>query len=216
MNPPFVSTPELLPHCSSKGFSLMELLVVLGILGVVVVLAVPATGDLLRERALGSAVDRTWDAMAAARAEAVAGGSNVAFVLTSGRAEDLDGREAIMLLRLQRNLGDGQNWGWEQASNWRLLPSGIRVAPIHPGSFLSSNGSTVQIPAFGMIADALPPLNGMQVEDFVFLVFRPDGSVESGSAEPAIGFGLVRDSGEASAMALLLNPELGRARVVDL
>lgn len=198
-----------------RGFSIVELMTVVAVLSVLTAVVVPGVSGILQGQALRGASDRAWTAVTAARAEAISRQTNVALVITAGRSADPNQSEAIMLLAASRDGSAGAGgWTWEPASRWQKLPVGVEARPLETGSFLQSSAATPSIAAYGALADALPAIDGAPVDRFSYVVFRPDGSVDSGSANPVLAFRrLVVETGPE--MALVLSPDSGRARIVN-
>lgn len=71
------ATPKLLVGCTSRGFSLIELLIVVVILGVVAAIAAPNFQNTIENNRVNSAAEGMRDAIAVARTEAIRQGTQV-------------------------------------------------------------------------------------------------------------------------------------------
>ena len=203
-----------------RAFSLVELLSVIAILGILSALVAPALSGVLAGRNLAGAADRMWSAASMARAEALARQANVAMIVTLGRAQMdavTDAAEAVILMVAQpAGNGASGEWTWAPGTPWRHLPDKIEVSPVTAGSFLHSSDATPPAAAYAGIGEALPLLRGQSVDEFYYVIFRPDGSILAGSSSPALGFRRLNSRVTTPESALVLSPESGRARMVDL
>jgi prepilin-type N-terminal cleavage/methylation domain-containing protein len=222
MQPPIFSSPRrpknLLPSPAGKhlAFSLIELLTVMGILALLATVSVPSLSGIMKGRALSDASDKAWGAISAARQEAISRQANVAVVLTNGRSASPYKSDAFILLVASSSQNGGTvTWTWSPISRWLKLPIGIAVAP-EAASYLSSAQSTTPVAAYSGISGSIPRLEGETISDYSYVVFRPDGTVDSASANPVLGFRRLRPDASAAESALVLSPESGRARVVQL
>lgn len=75
-------------RCVTRGFSLMELMIVMLIVGVLMGFAVPAFSDFMQTSRLRSASSGLYEAMVIARSEAIKRGASVAVTPVAGRWAD--------------------------------------------------------------------------------------------------------------------------------
>ena len=77
-------------HAKSTGFSLVELMVTIAVLGVLVSLGMPSFRTMLRNAEIRTAAESVTNGLQRARAEAVARNANVQFVLGTGTSWTVD------------------------------------------------------------------------------------------------------------------------------
>jgi prepilin-type N-terminal cleavage/methylation domain-containing protein len=177
--------PNPPPTLKTAAFSLVELLAVVAVLAVLGSMAVPGLQSILKGRALRTASEQAWGAVSMARQEAISRQANVAVVLTTGRSSGSSEKSDALMLLVASPSASG--WTWTPCSKWIKLPSGVEAKP-EAGSYLSSATSTPSVAAYAGIASALSKIDGETVTNFTYVVFRPDGSVDSATANPVLGF----------------------------
>jgi prepilin-type N-terminal cleavage/methylation domain-containing protein len=200
---------------STRAFSLVELLTVVAVLAVLASVTVPGLQSILKGNALRTASERAWGTLSTGRQEAIARQANVAVVLTTWdrtNPAESDKPDAFMLLVASPS---GSGWTWTPGSKWIKLPAGVEAKP-ESGSYLSSATSNPAVAAYSGIAGVLPKIDGETVTDFTYVVFRPDGSVDSATANPVLGFRRLNSTATTTETALVLSPDSGRARFVEL
>jgi len=198
---------------NASAFSLIELLCVVAVLSILAAVTVPGLQSILKGNALRTASDRAWATLSTGRQEAVSRQANVAVVLTTGRSGASSHKaDAFLLLVASPN---GSGWTWAPASKWIRLPAGVEVKP-ESGSYLSSTTASPEVAAYAGISGVLPKIDGETVADFTYVVFRPDGSVDSATANPVLGFRRLNSTATTTETALVLSPDSGRARFVEL
>jgi prepilin-type N-terminal cleavage/methylation domain-containing protein len=125
--PPSFRRPRLTParYFARQGFSLVELLAVMGVLALLAGLTLPAFVSTSKSRELGLAATRVSHLMAAARTENWPGDADANF-------------RKMSVWRNDTTTGTG----WKQVSQWEELPSAVAfepVAPAYPANTTHSN-----------------------------------------------------------------------------
>ena len=110
-----------LPRCT--GFSLVELLVVIGVISMMLVLIAPAVTSLSKSSGRKSAVSNLMNALEQARSLAVSSGS-ATYVVFADQSTPADYRcRAFMVFQ------DRANFSQAAVTGWRFLPIGIAFRP---------------------------------------------------------------------------------------
>ena len=158
------------------AFSLVELMVVMGVISVVAAMIIPAVGNLGRSSGLSVASRQLADLARVTRTEAISKRSvmRLFFPMTGSTAD----YQRVVVLKRESG-GSGMNF--EQASGWTKLPEGIVFDTTNsqfqsnlPGNFIFSaldNRMTVT-------------LSGRQMTG-AFIEFVPTGAVRLGRSEPS-------------------------------
>jgi prepilin-type N-terminal cleavage/methylation domain-containing protein len=151
------------------GFSLVELLAVLAMVGTATVWLLPSLPGLLQSQARRSALDQIFASLSLARSIALSRGRPALWAVApagEGWPEDYALRAFAVFRGEQAD--PGADPFWVQETGWCRLPEGIFFDPATPGSSIPT-GWTAPCPLTGQ------PLNirGLQ--------FEPEGSLHSGS-----------------------------------
>lgn len=110
------------PHRSSSAFTLIEILVVVGIVLIMMGAAVPAFQNLGRATALGSAGNTVANLAAGARQNSTSKSVLTALVVLTGTNTEADFR-TVGLFEC------GVSGYWAQVGKWETLPIGIAIDP---------------------------------------------------------------------------------------
>jgi prepilin-type N-terminal cleavage/methylation domain-containing protein len=114
--------PAPLRHFFSRGFSLIELLMVMAIIAIISALVVPAVNGFGRSGALTTGGNLVANLANFARQEAVSKNTMTALVVLGAQGTTQDYR-AVAVLEYSPIVG------WSQVGNWEVLPVGILVDP---------------------------------------------------------------------------------------
>ena len=156
----------------TRGFSLPELLAVLGILAIASAWLIPSLPGLLRSHAMRSAVDQVLASLCLGRSLALTSGTPhlwAAVPASRGWPTEYPLR-AFAVFRLQNDTAAGDVPAaplWIQATPWKWLPEGILFEPRGPGPFRQPP-ETVRCP----VLEADLPVHG--------ITFAPDGTAAGG------------------------------------
>ena len=173
-----------------RAFSLVEILAVVAILSMLSGLVVTALPAVFSARASAQASTLTAELLASARQQALSHGEPVAVMFAKSFSSE--NRQAIMLLS---GSVEGTELKWQPASPWHRLAAGVRVDPVkHTAADVGGSGSTMVDSLYQSTARSLDipnptRLDGRQVSDYFFLIFRPDGSIDSPEIAPSIAVG---------------------------
>jgi prepilin-type N-terminal cleavage/methylation domain-containing protein len=171
--PPATANSRCLPGAVSnrRAFTLLELLVVIGIVGVLAGLSIPALG-LAGARKLETTGTRIGQLIEMAQQTAISRNSMVAVIAVQGEPP----RFALYELRPGNSTAAPTVQDWEQISKWEAIPEGLTLdlgaasgsaQPLKPGT---------EVFAFG---PPEPRMAGRPVAkaDFSYLVYLPSGSL---------------------------------------
>jgi prepilin-type N-terminal cleavage/methylation domain-containing protein len=139
------------PHPHLRGFSLLELLVVLTIMGLLASLGVLALKPLTSSQNLNSAGDKVAGLLAFAREEAIAKNTMTAVVLVTSPTQSTASYRTFSVweLALPATGGAPTSANWFQATKWQSLPFGTTLDSGSPSSnnFATSMTVTPALPA---------------------------------------------------------------------
>ena len=106
----------------SRAFSLLELLVVIGIIGLLMIVVMPAVKGLIAPSGYKAGVNQLVNALEQIRMSAIANGVNAYLAIPPDNApSDVKG-SAFMLLR---DAKDGETGPYVPLSRWQRMPAGI-------------------------------------------------------------------------------------------
>ncbi len=217
---PFSNLERTMASGKAPAFSLIELLSVMSIIMVLMSLAVPAINGITKGRALSHAIDKAWSATSYARQTAIATGLPVALILTKNR-QGTDPLKSDAFLSLKAQVSSDASgtrvWNWAPSGTWQKLPHGVQILDRANESDAHSFYELTSQPAsssYAILGNSVPKLEGESIADFVFVVFRPDGSVDSPSHVPFMEFKRLHSDVQTSDSALILSRETGRTRMV--
>lgn len=182
-----------------KGFSVIELLVVIGVMGVLLAIGVPALNGMMRSRNLSRGGITIIDALNIARQAAIARGVNTRFqILQVPDPRDGDPDKRFRMVRIHQLNVDSREWEMIQPA--RLLPAGI-YGDEEPAS------STILDP------DQLEDenINGQPAKAFS-MVFYPDGSTRM-DPNAIHSIKLVGKQSDADFLTIHIDPITGHTRI---
>ncbi len=150
---------------AAAGFSLVELLAVMGILALLMVMLVPAVSNFGKANALTSAGNQIASLAGHARQNAITKGAMTAMVFVT---EGPGSRRAVTIFEvLPREDGSAPGTNdWKQVTKWVNLPVGTAI-----------DTSWTTLP--DQTSLVLPPFlySGSSITSYDLVVFNPDGSV---------------------------------------
>lgn len=171
------------------GFSLLELLVVMGLIAILAAITLPAFSTIATGRSLETAGDGIINSMAIARQTALTMGHRTRWELASLPAQGY---------RVHRVVGFEED-GWKQLSPWKALPVQIRLDPEPARTSIVATKADITY-------------RGTTLSDVEVLAveFRPDGT--SSLAADARPFLTISPAAQDSNwMCIAINPVTGRA-----
>lgn len=154
------------------GFSLVELLVVVAIIGIFIGLLMPAIGGMSGSAARKGAVTIVMNALEQARVASIEQGRDtlVLFWMKNGAVGPIDEEDALMIFRRNE-----QGNAWESISRWVKLPRGILFDGSNTSSeILKFNSTALQ----SLDLPATIPGNPAHA-NLGFIRFGPTGAVHS-------------------------------------
>ncbi|HEX4086984.1 MAG TPA: prepilin-type N-terminal cleavage/methylation domain-containing protein [Chthoniobacteraceae bacterium] len=164
------------------GFTLLELLVVVGIIGVMTGLVIPAFSSIGQSGALNSAGNEMADLMGLARQNSLSKNGMSAIVLVTNTSTR---EQVVSVMQLLPRQDDQplQSSDWTAITGWIPLPAGVfaDVSPSDPGTC-----TTFQNASNGAPVSSGPPLpyvsiGGMQPATYKYALFCSGGSLLSAS-----------------------------------
>lgn len=199
---------------SVRAFSLVEILAVLAILSMLSGLLVTGLPSVFSARASAQASTLAAELLAKARQQALTQGQPVAVIFS--KPFSAESRQAIMLLS---GSVEGTELKWQAVSPWHQLADGIRVDPVKHAvadvetSVSATVDSLYQSTSRSLDIPNIVRLDGRQVSEYFFLIFRPDGSIDAPEIAPSIEVG--RYSKKAlNDYTIIAQENTGRIKVV--
>ncbi len=152
-------------HISSarKGFSLIELLTVIGIIAIMSGLAIIASNSIGRGNSVRGAVDLASSLVLAARTEAMSHGLGAKLAIDHGT----DPNYKLRRMAIYRAEGDPANKEWKLAGNAVMLPQGVYLATAN------AVGASLAFENGGAALETFELTPGIQTE---CVVYEFDGS----------------------------------------
>ena len=167
----------------SRGFTLLELLVVIGIISILLVAVIPAVTSLSKSSGRKGAISNLLGAIEQARALAIKDGKSAYVAFATGSLPSAD---------LQREYGyrayaifedDATGNPNVQVTNWKKLPTGVSLRAINRLASVTSvtaNGDQLNFP-FTPAGSSASPLS------FYCIEYNPSGEVlHPGSTNPIV------------------------------
>ena len=134
-------------HGLSGGFSLVEMLLVLMIMGILLGLVVPAVNGIGRSSSLSTGGNTVVDLVNYAREEAMTKNTMTALVVLGRQGSDNDYR-ALTILEFDRVAG------WSQITPWEILPVGIVIDSNDPANCSFLDHSPEPFPFLSRVTDS--------------------------------------------------------------
>lgn len=211
------SHPQTLPHRKSSGFTLVELLVVITVIGTLAALSAPAFRSVTESTHLTSAAGILADHLNLARQTAITRNLPVEFRLYQvGSGANAPYRMVAVVIP------DGGDTVPEWVSTPKLLPGSMIVDTANANAFSSilTPGSASQAPYSRSAEDGPEVPAAARNLPFIAFTFRPDGSTDLNPdpTEPwtlSVRSERATPAGDRPAnnfITLLLDPVLGRVR----
>lgn len=190
-------------HC--HGFSLTELLMVMGVITILASLSTLTLSSMQTQREMHSAVNVLANHALQARQLALSTGDPIAYLLTT----DSKNTTSIMLLQGKRTPNLTLNW---QPIAQASTPLTQNVTPN------STQGSWSTFYQLGAQDTSKMDLNintsRQQIKEGHFIIFRPDGSIDSPSSSPLLSLSHENSKNGANYCLLFLQDTSGRTRIM--
>jgi len=192
---------------SRRGFTLYELLVVMAIVSLLASFSVGSVTSLTTTGNLNHSVEAVTRNAVTARQTAMSSGQPVAMAVATS------GTRGILLLKGDSDAAGTMNW--TPAGGWEKLPDQIAMG-VFPrdgaDSFYANSGNQSN----GLLSGDLPTkMNGKVVSEYSYIVFRPDGSVDSPAKAPSLTLKRLSKADKNDDYIILVSENSGRCKVIE-
>jgi prepilin-type N-terminal cleavage/methylation domain-containing protein len=196
------------------GFSLTEVLIVIGIICVLATITIRSTSGLTDSKELNRALQTVTRTMSLARQQSMSKGVPVALVLTRPADLEADKKAFQGMMVLEGSLSaNGTSTTWKPTSNWEPLPRQVQTEVFERNGNKSFYAST----SGGALQGRLPvELNGAEVVDYSYVIFRPDGTVDAPETGPSLSISRLHNQRDTEDYIVLVQENTGRSKVIDL
>lgn len=192
---------------SRRGFSTYELLIAVSLVSLLTTMSATYVSSWLGQRHLSNAVSMISDSTVQARQLAMSTGDPVALVFS----KPADGPISILILKGNRDANGSMKWS-SGDREWSEFDEAVHVRTVEDkGQASLHSAGNFDSPFLGELS---LPLRGAFVSDFDFVLFRPNGTIDTPSSRPRLKLSHVDSAHENDDCLILFQEASGRAKIV--